>query len=167
MSGILVTGFEGFGDYLENPSEEIAWLIDDLVFNGQSVRSMSISVNDDGVESAVSVQGSFKFVISMGLSAKSTNVILERRAKNVKANLGKNDFHAIMDGPEYIYTQMDCNVDGTVGGDDAGTFYCNELYYRLLANSPKCLFIHIPPFSIIPKSRQLELVMRVIEQVTN
>jgi pyroglutamyl-peptidase len=52
---------------------------------------------------------------------------------------------------------------------DAGRFLCNYIYYHSLHTSNKnqtdSLFLHVPPFEIVPNERQIEFVRSLIQKI--
>ncbi|MBO7658106.1 MAG: hypothetical protein J6T65_02215, partial [Clostridia bacterium] len=81
----------------------------------------------------------------------------EKRARNyanpaLKDNLGVLPAEVIEDGnDEFLYTSFDTQklLSGDVKeSDDAGSYLCNFLYYKVLSNLTKnALFVHLPLFT--------------------
>ncbi|CAM6098322.1 unnamed protein product [Calypogeia fissa] len=54
---------------------------------------------------------------------------------------------------------------------DAGRFVCNYVYYQSLRHAAnhgtKCLFVHVPPFTVIGEQTQLEFVAALLKVVAS
>lgn len=78
-----------------------------------------------------------------------------------------------------IHTSLDVDllsrelndVEATVKSIDPGRFVCNYTYcyslYRLTTTgSCHCLFVHVPPFTVIPEARQLDYLRKLMQAIS-
>eukprot|EP00246_Nothoceros_aenigmaticus_P014290 TRINITY_DN5358_c0_g1_i1.p1 TRINITY_DN5358_c0_g1~~TRINITY_DN5358_c0_g1_i1.p1 ORF type:complete len:150 (-),score=19.77 TRINITY_DN5358_c0_g1_i1:227-676(-) len=53
--------------------------------------------------------------------------------------------------------------------DDAGRFVCNYVYYHSLrhatVHSTKCIFVHVPSFSVIDEDTQMRFVLALLQAI--
>jgi pyroglutamyl-peptidase len=183
----IVTGFNRFGENLENPSgltarslpSELALghhklLIESLVLqtcceNGWSSLHQALKKKNRKVEN----KDRRSVLILMGLAATRESLNIERFALNVrdyaiKDNCGHHyDGEEIMPGPLALATDFPlkelrknllakgfpCTIS-----NNAGTFVCNDLYYKSLSYKQKLgtpdlvLFIHVPKANVFARS---------------
>lgn len=172
---ILLTYFKQFGAINNNSSEEVAKRID--------INKIGLDVSYEKDFDKVKVEyisGNYDCVIMLGQAAKRQYLSIERRAKNynnpeLKDNFSYFSRDVIEEGnEEYLYTSFDVAklLDEFVEeSNDAGSYLCNYLYYKVLSNLTKnAIFIHLPLYSgqidddTIP-SLDLELMIEKINGI--
>jgi len=171
---ILLTGFEPFGDLKVNPSQAILETMRDghRLCNLHEINTAILPVSFDSAGARIkkTIQ-EFKpdAILSLGLSEGSDSITLERKAMNLKQDIGELNTKKIK-GPklilfgrpisykstlplERIYRSLkDRNIPVTMS-DNAGKYICNYVFYlachqiKLLKNSGKAGFIHVPLMS--------------------
>ncbi len=169
MTRLVITGFGPFGTITgENPSSGILEDIDQE--NLMVVRNVPVSVR--GVESLVQElpreEGSVW--VHFGVNERAEKFYIEKYAYNeMKFPIPDNDGFFCCggdpitpDGPHRLETGilieplMTAKVSSS---DDPGRYICNYLYYRSLeVMGGRSLFIHVPPYSVIPKEEQKKMV---------
>ena len=166
---LLVTGFEGFGPFKENPSAVLAEQC------GLPFRRLEVSYSavDEFVDSDIVRE--FEAVLLLGVAANALRFRLETVATN---NSGKTPDVRGMIGfgpiapqsPRQLGTTMFVGswdselVESSV---DAGDYLCNYLYYRMLSRWPsKAIgFVHVPPIEQLPLAQQKETLNRLIRDI--
>ncbi len=168
MAGsLLLFAFEPFGGDARNPSGEIAAKLDGDVIGRCRIRSIVLPVARrlafPAVERALA-KARPKFVVGLGVAAGRSVVSVERRAVNRDAYGGPDELGERPEGEpidsrgpdERLATVAVDELAAAIRGagvpaepsDDAGTFLCNHVYYRVLAaTSASCLpvvFLHLP-----------------------
>ncbi len=164
---VLVTGFDPFGGAAVNPSYEAVRLLPDRI-GGIVIEKRELpTVFGESGELLLRAIGETRpsFVICVGQAAGRRGITLEKYALNVRAaripdNRGFRPAEEKIDpvGPDALSVPFSVsalaerlNAAYPVFSPSyhAGTFVCNELYYRLLSALPRCgvragLFVHVP-----------------------
>jgi len=174
MQVLVLTGFEAFAEHERNPSGEIARALHGSVFGDCRVASVVLPVARramyTGLAEAIE-RWRPAIVVATGVSSRQQYSV-ERRAVNLDDYVipdvaGDQPRQQAIDPdpgvPQSLQTTVD--VDDLVGAmrratpgvaiepsNDAGTFCCNHLYYRLLRSSVggggrhafRGVFIHLP-----------------------
>ncbi len=170
MSGVLVTGFEPFGDNEVNPSQLIAQEL------GGVVLPVSYARAADELKRAIGERDP-DLVVSFGLAAKRTEICVERFALNADEvenvdNEGVSSAEAIApEGP--LAYRATIPVDDIVAAlraegvpaapsRDAGGYLCNHVFYTLMHAGVRGGFVHVPPLDVIPLETQLRAAEIVI-----
>jgi pyroglutamyl-peptidase len=175
---VIVTGFDAFGTHESNPSQEaVAELPEFIKFkNGTAdlrVAKLTLPTCCSDAWDTLSREveagaGSPYAVLMSGLADSRDKICLERFALNVRQfrmpdNRGHqwDDEQIHNDAPDALRTRIQLkdlyehlNQKGYAVdiSNYAGTFVCNETYYRSLfrwQEDPQCrgiLFVHVPPF---------------------
>jgi pyroglutamyl-peptidase len=184
---VIVTGFSPFGSHTTNPSAEaVLELPDNVKFddNRQPIEVAKLilpvccleAFNVLSAEVEKCLNSPFALVLS-GLADNRGKISLERFALNVRDfrmpdNNGHelNEEHIDSHGPDALRSKVplkDLAGRLTAAGfsceisNHAGTFVCNETYYRSLLSwqeNPNCrgiIFVHVPPYEAY-KSAHLE-----------
>ena len=166
---ILLTGFEPFADHAVNPTAQIARALHGKTINGLPVVAAVLPVSR--AEAWPMLAGLIEqhrptVVLATGVSNRP-HVSLERIARNVDDypipdNTGERVAAQpiVADAAGELHTSLDTAAlrdalwhDGYAAevSDDAGTYLCNHVYYRLLhhaATSPsadyRAAFVHLP-----------------------
>lgn len=112
----------------------------------------------------------------LGVAEQGRKFRLERRAKNWVG--GRPDVFDVIRGPGKISHHGQEFLHGTlfegweetdawVPSDDAGSYLCNYLYYRVLErrSEARCGFVHVLPFSVEPLATQLDWLRELIVKV--
>ena len=166
---ILLTGFEPFGSYKDNPSAEVAEALDGRTVGDDTVRSAVLPVHHARAAAVVArlVQDATpRAIVHLGLAGGRARIALERVAVNVM------DFE-IADNAGYRATGEACVPGGPAAyfstlpleamlealtahgvpaylSSTAGTYLCNQTFYttrhRLASRGPDIPagFIHLP-----------------------
>jgi pyroglutamyl-peptidase len=166
---ILLTGFEPFGTYKDNPSAGVAEALDGRRVGDDTVRSAVLPVHHARAAAVVAqlVRDSTpRAIVHLGLAGGRARIALERVAVNVM------DFE-IADNAGYRATGEPCVADGPAAyfstlpleamlealtaegvpaylSSTAGTYLCNQTFYttrhRLASHGPDVPagFIHLP-----------------------
>eukprot|EP00128_Syssomonas_multiformis_P010708 Colp12_sorted_trinity150504_noHs@16615 len=180
---ILVTGYGPFANFTTNPSEQLSRLLNQTCSKKVCFNSLVLPVNDEGsqVVSAM-LQNSknpcqYRAVLHMGLEDKARGLKIECMAANIKAESKFTGFRSNTllrgvqivpidgDAPEVLPTTLDLGhfslPDGKNGLEafsrDAGSFYCNQVYFNTLnivrGKDIRCgprgallpvVFVHVP-----------------------
>ena len=181
MHRILVSGFRPFLGRFENPSQLI---LDEISKEYEPMITCLLPVEFENAYKTISeAVGVFKpeIVLMMGMAEKRPKIALEKVALNwnetthqdeacFKPESGKID-----DGKELAlmtsFPVDDLNKFLKLRGHDveisfsAGTFVCNNLYYKILRNHQglKALFVHLPPREDLAISNQYLVVKDILE----
>lgn len=166
---ILLTGFEPFGTYKDNPSAEVATALDGRTVGGLTVRSAILPVHHARAAGCVAQlveETAPCAIVHLGLAGGRARVALERIAVNVM------DFE-IADNAGYRATGEPCVAGGPAAylstlpleamlealgaegvpaylSSSTGTYLCNQTFYTTrhwLASHDRDLpagFIHLP-----------------------
>lgn len=156
---ILVTGFGPFGYVKNNPSERVAKLlpgaIEEICGNPLwKITSKKLPVTP-GIIAKEKLEG-FQTIISMGVSGTGESIRVERYAQNYfydseSGTTGKKiDPYKSKDyfceGPKV--PELPPYIDGfrvQLGNKgSAGTYVCNDTFYRLCTSHKRGYFVHIP-----------------------
>jgi pyroglutamyl-peptidase len=162
----LITGFEPFGGYRDNPSGEIARRLDGATIAGVAVVGRVLPVDIARIDAAL--RGIFAevdpvAVILLGLAPGETVIRLERVALNladfaIADNAGARVADTPLDraGGPALWSRLPLRAIQekllALGiparlSESAGTYLCNAAFYRALSHLPErvpCGFIHLP-----------------------
>ncbi|MBJ99533.1 MAG: hypothetical protein CMB48_00785 [Euryarchaeota archaeon] len=191
---VLLTGFEPFDNSSFNISEKLVTEIERLNLNEYEIKTKILTVNEEGskIVSELIPYEDYDFILHLGFSNNAKKIHLESRAvnkinMNIKDNSGrelKNKLIVNDDLDEYISTvnievfNEDSPVDFLISSD-AGTFVCNETYFRTLktinSNQIKdrfnrtlpCLFVHLPSEKFIQISDQIKMILWILKSVVD
>ena len=163
MSTVLLTGFEPFGEYKINPSQQVVERLDGETVGGARVVGLTLPVafgaDTERVFAAVADHHPV-LVLSLGLYAGAACLEVERFAVNLRAEAGTDaQVPIIADGFAALFATVDAEkIAGAVrragvparAHGYAGSYLCNHILYqtlhyarlwRLLARAG---FIHLP-----------------------
>jgi len=185
---ILITGFEPFGGFDSNPSEELVHFINSK-FSNNSPNNFTIK----GVILPVTYFESWKiffrninsfnpdFVISLGYAPGSNKIRIESTAKNKdrgsKDNKGVSHYGPIIPNGALTYNNAlpIRNIQKALGengiesyiSNDAGGYLCNHIFYNLMHHGGigpkmKAGFIHIPSWSVERLWKAIEIAIKVL-----
>jgi pyroglutamyl-peptidase len=176
---LIVTGFEKFAEFTYNPSQlAVEGLPEELeLANGERAiplkklvfKSCCQDTWSSLEEVLRSSAGSQTVVLLTGLASRRDRISLERFALNIRDfRIADNEGHQPQDepidqsGPDAIRTSLPlpelCEKLSGKGylcevSNHAGTFLCNDIYYRCLLSSRQqghpaaTLFVHVPPLA--------------------
>lgn len=164
MKRILVTGFKEFNHETINPSLEV---LKKLIRKDVEMYCLALEVEYDN--DYLKIENKIKecqpdYIILLGQAGRRSKVSLEyfalnMQSGNIKDNQGKEYYHHRIDETvsDAYHTQIDLvkfmQINSTLPcyiSYHAGTFICNEIYFRTLnylySNHQKanCLFVHLP-----------------------
>ena len=183
---VLLTGFEPFHDQQVNESSQVVKEILNSGIEGVQISHRILTVDLAGSTVPSKILGFEKFdaVVLLGLSRKSNIIQLERYARNKISmkfpdNSGRKLDNEIIqhNSPNTIETTVSIHTfdeefdsdDDVEWSIDAGSFVCNETYFRTLASNSgtPILFIHLPKADRVNLERQIEVVSRAIRLMIN
>ena len=166
---VLVTGFEPFGGFTVNPSEELAKAVDGRHVGECVVRSLILPVDHARVHAVLApalVGTNPRAVVHLGLAGKRTRIALERVAVNVmdspiadNAGYRASGEPCVPGGPAAYFTTLPIRellealtAEGIPAyiSHTAGTYLCNQTLYWTLhtvaadGRPTKVGFIHLP-----------------------
>mmetsp|Transcript_55967 Transcript_55967/g.122404 ORF Transcript_55967/g.122404 Transcript_55967/m.122404 type:complete len:219 (+) Transcript_55967:42-698(+) len=173
QAAILLTGYNHWSNFTQNPSGEVAQALNGTVVEDLLVHSIRINVSEEGVLFAESLVRSgagdgspWDAVVHLGFEDEAKGLKLETMAFNLRAS---STHPVVPEGPHLLPTTGDLGAVALnthnpheLWSRNAGSFFCNEIYYRSLffirqqkrkrcrgALVP-CLFIHVPPLHLMP-----------------
>ena len=166
---ILVTGFEPFGGYKDNPSAEVATALDGRILGAELVRGAILPVHHGSVAGAVArlLDGSApRAIVHLGLAGGRARIALERVALNVmESEIADNAGYratgepCVPGGPAAYFSTLPLRAmlealtaEGVPAylSSTAGTYLCNHTFYttrHLLESRGEATpvgFIHLP-----------------------
>lgn len=167
---ILITGFAPWGTQRVNPSGEIAQALGGHVLPveyGAAVRKLRRLLKRHRPRT----------LLMTGLASGRKRISLEAVALNVdhddaprRHRRWRRSIRA--GGPLALAARLP--LDALLQGlrkagipaaisHHAGTFVCNHLFYEALTAFPgPCGFVHVPPFKVLPASRQLKAMRTIL-----
>lgn len=166
---ILLTGFEPFGTYKENPSAEVAEALHGRTVGHETVQSAVLPVHHARAAALVArlvEEATPRAIVHLGLAGGRARIALERVAVNVmdfeiadNAGYRATGQACVPDGPAAYFSTLPVETmlealiaDGVPAylSSTAGTYLCNQTFYttRHLLDS-RALgvpagFIHLP-----------------------
>lgn len=167
---IVVTAFEPFGGFDTNSSY---LALDRLNYLDIERVVLPVSYPDAYVVLKELVK-ECDFIILLGMAASRTKISIEERAKNLLEFKIPDNHHQIIknrlisdDADEYLYSKVDINKminylnkddDIVYKSNDAGTYICNYLYFKVLQtyNVPS-IFIHLPNYKTQDDYEKLDI----------
>ena len=181
-----MTGFEPFHDQQVNESSQVVKEILNSGIEGVQISHRILTVDLAGSTVPSKILGFEKFdaVVLLGLSRESNIIQLERYARNKISmkfpdNSGRKLDNEIIqhNSPNTIETTVSIHTfdeefdsdDDVEWSIDAGSFVCNETYFRTLASNSgtPILFIHLPKADRVNLERQIEVVSTAIRLMIN
>ncbi len=186
---ILITGFEPFGEYKNNPSEDLVHFInshnkelEDCIIKGV-VLPVTYFESWEILNQNIST---FKpdIVISLGYAPDSKGIIIESTAKNYDGgifdNSGKSHYGAIIPNwplrydntlpIEKMNNALIKNDFSSFISNDAGEYLCNHIFYNLMhygrsVPKVKAGFIHIPSWTVEGEKGLFEALKTIIKVI--
>ncbi len=201
MARILLTGFEPFGDNLENVSEKILDMIESTISISDpwhdsrgtnisypeidvTIEKQLLTVDEPGsvlVSNRISNGEKWDAIVHMGLCESCDSIQFETTAQNllhmkIPDNLDRQIFNKKL-GDTDLYCKKTIkdaisypSISGLKLSKDAGTFLCNETYFRTLESLMKIeqysstitCFVHIPSEDKIPLDSSISTLKKII-----
>lgn len=183
---ILLTGFEPFNGMPTNASWEAVKLVNERFADGIALEKLLLPVEyGKAADLCIEAIGrqDFDAVLSVGVASGRRVLTPEYLAINVKdaripdnAGVLMRNESIIDEGESVLYTNLPYAETvaailstglSAEASFDAGTFVCNDLFYRVLHHihdtekTAYCGFLHVPPESVVPSER----VARAIEAI--
>ncbi len=193
MEKLLLTGFQAFGNWRVNPTEEVASKLASCDIGSWSVSSVILPVTFSHCwpKLLAELQScDYSAVVMLGLAGSRNLITPEATARNWVESVGRPDNlgEEMPAGPilmpgedlpstfgaEKMVAAMKQRGIGAEISHDAGSFVCNYLSYQLLkylAGEGRGGFIHLPPTremrpdSIWKQSKLIEAVELCIGQI--
>jgi len=159
---VLVTGFEPFGEFAENPSRQVAERLHGRTIGDAAITALSLPVafgEDTARLFPIIEELRPQIVLSLGLAARATCLQVERIALNLRQADDARDVPILPDGPAAYFATVDADpVAAAVASRGipaqahvyAGNYLCNHvlyqtLHYATLRGLPlRAGFIHLP-----------------------
>lgn len=183
---VLISGFEPFGGYSTNPTQEMVRYIQNNSLDIENVEVKAITLPVTYFESWDILKKNIdnfqpNIVLAFGYAPSSSKIRLEAIAKNYdggyKDNLGKSHLGEIVkNGTRILKSQLpidelkdylvkqgfDINIT-----KDAGSYICNHLFYNLTTyiqnKNITGGFIHVPNIEPYDKYGTVSLIRNIIE----
>ena len=194
MTRVLVTAFPPFSNFQVNVSQQVLDMFESVEFDDIDVETMLLSVDEAGssiVSQMIESGSKWDAIVHLGLAGKREKISLERFGKNhsefnEKDNSGRIASGMIIEGvSESIETTTSIHLldeefehdDDVLWSNDAGTYVCNETYFRTLYSVSSVdvdtgnnqmipvIFTHLPSANHISLERQFDVVRRVIQTI--
>ncbi|MFH2013127.1 MAG: nitrilase-related carbon-nitrogen hydrolase [Pseudomonadota bacterium] len=168
----LITGFEPFGEYRKNPTEELVKFINNSKSHLNNAEIKAITFPVEYEKSLAILRKTLNeyqpdFIISLGFAPGSNKIKLEAIAENYSAGFSDNTgikFHgAVIRGnpSQYstdfpVYKFKDVLLKNGIPAEvskDAGGYLCNYIFYHIMNYSQsrpevKAGFIHVPDLPV-------------------
>ncbi len=178
---ILITGFKPFLGADTNPSELLSL---ELAKNFTDVNSLILPVEFGNAFEALSshlLKQNYDHVLMLGLASGRKKIGFEKIGLNwvqtehqdeggclPKTGNILPDLPLALMSPvaiEDCYLALKAENYAVEISFSAGTFVCNDLYFRVLSNFPKlnAVFIHVPPTQEMEMPQQHKILSRIIE----
>lgn len=178
---MLISGFRPFAGFDENITQKLIKGLPDTI-NGNVIHKAVLDVTyqtafellDKEIEKI-----NPDIVIATGMAASRKSISIEKIALNINnANAADNAGILIKDSP--IISGADIALMATldypgkvyenkmiVNSYSAGTYVCNDIFYRLLEKStrvayPYISFIHFPSEENMPYKKQLSILIEIL-----
>jgi pyroglutamyl-peptidase len=190
----VVTGFGPFQNIKDNPTTVIAEKLTayvkdkDLLLTTLVIETSAEAAQQETDQLRERFHAEQKngitVVLHMGVNFSGTHFQLEQWAYNeahfrIPDEKGYQPCNKkVIDGCEpTLMTQLDVEqirvdigLESVVVSTDPGRFVCNYTYYCSLSKFQKAqgvysLFLHVPPFSVVPEEEQLRIVTLVLEAI--
>lgn len=183
MKKTLVTAFKPFSDFSVNPSQI---LLEGLQKEIPTLSTCLLPVEFEGafktLSEVISVLEPSR-IIMMGLADKRNLISLEKIALNWNETLSPDETQftppiAKIDQSEELALMTNYGIDELYNmlkqqnlpvelSFSAGTYVCNNLYFKVLKHFPKtpAIFIHVPQLGEINGGLNFETQLRVIKNI--
>ena len=189
---IIITGFGPFGGAPDNPSSTLVnTIISNTTIEGymnegpNNFQIVQHAILDTSVEGAKELQKLQKlpasFHLHLGVHGGAKQIHVENQAFNnddfrIPDNKGiqLNNHTIAPECPEIYQTSIDvCKLVESLGegycvSNDPGRFLCNHVFFQSLRwcatcdGTKHCLFVHVPPFSVVSFKDQYQLILTLL-----
>ena len=159
---VLLTGFEPFGEFKQNPSQQIVERLHGETIGGAQIVGLTLPVafgeDSERVFAAIAASKPI-LVLSLGLAAGTPCIDVERFAVNLRDGNGGSQQAIVADGTTALFATIDAErvaqavreagIPGRAHGY-AGAYLCNHVLYQTLHYalqwdlSYKAGFLHLP-----------------------
>lgn len=175
-SRLLVSGFDPFAGVPWNPSGALALRLGEEPPAGAAVRSIVLpTIFAEAARRLAEVAAAFEptHIVAFGIGAHPTQLRVERFAVNLADSSGRQDnagrrpaeesvveggptgYFSTLPVPLLVAHLREAGLDA-IASTGAGTFVCNDLFYRTmhscasLRNPPLAGFVHVPAVQGMP-----------------
>lgn len=179
MAKILLTGFKPFLDNPVNPSEVIC---QNISMPNVITQVLSVNFNQAFLELKVTAERENPdYIIMLGLASSRKEISLEKVALNwneskhpdesgnfvspSKINSTHEQLAVMTEFPvNELFEYLDQKKYPVKITFSAGTYVCNNVYYKTLLAFPKLksIFIHVPSFEEIDRPTQMKIIEDVL-----
>lgn len=181
----ILTGFAPFLDHAKNPSWEIAQQLALRLGDGNQAIELPVLFEQSFVHLHNILKKQTQFPNQLwlfGLAANRNAICLERVALNwIETGVPDNSGQERLSpqkidplGPDAILLSQHQLIDkgplpdGLQISHTAGTYVCNDLYYRVLSQykeyRQQIIFVHVPPLTSLTLDQQLQLLLTWMNQ---
>lgn len=180
MSKIILTGFKPFMGDLTNPSEIIC---QNISMSNVVTQVLSVDFNQAFLELKKTIEKENPdFVIMLGQASGRDRISLEKVALNwneskhpdeggnyvqpSKINPANEPLALMTKFPiNELQDYLDKKEYPVKMSFSAGTYVCNNLYYKVMTEFPnlKSIFIHVPYFEKVSEEIQMNIIKDVID----
>lgn len=168
MKTVIVTAFEPFGDFEENPTQKVLAELPAFLYDAKIIKVTLPVIWNQAFSELLPLIDKHKpaLILMLGLAAGRTHVNIERIAINIASsktadNLGQISHEKPIekDGPDAYFTNLPLEkimqrlqrkkVPAALS-NTAGTYLCNQIMYQVLhhinqtESDTKAGFIHMP-----------------------
>lgn len=171
MPSLILTAFGPFANHVTNPSEN---LISHFPQYQRYVLPVSYKAVDDFIQANRFAMKDT--VLMLGVSDAIPKVCIEKTARNRVD--GKPDVFSCTMKPGKIQERAPSMIKSNLFkgwrrnehwdiSNNAGTYLCNYLYYRMLLSLPKLKvgFVHVPPFNVLSENDQIITLRKIITKL--
>ncbi|EER16028.1 Pyrrolidone-carboxylate peptidase, putative [Perkinsus marinus ATCC 50983] len=179
-SVVWVTGYQPFEDFTFNPSEAVAKSLNGSCTSHYCIQAFSLPVTHGGAsqparwlrEADVHKPAA---IVHLGLEDRAKGLKLEVAAKNILAE-SNSSLPILPNVTSILPSTANLGLVNGIDSDemwsvDAGSFYCNEIYFRTLSeirsrnlNIP-AIFVHLPEPTVMSLEEDGRLIRRLISQL--
>ena len=184
---IVITGFGPFGGVPDNPSSTLVKAITTTHNSTRNFHVLESAILDTSIEGATELSRlqnlNACFHLHLGVHGGATEIHVESQAFNqddfrIPDNNGNQPRSSVIatECPSIYKSSVDVKklVESLGAGfcvsDDPGRFLCNHVFFQSLrwcatrsAGDRHCLFVHVPPFEVVPENVQTTLIIKLLD----
>lgn len=179
---VLITGFEPFGQFATNPSEQVARALGERARWSAHILPVAFDECIAQITELVTTQRP-DVVLSLGLAPARQHLCLERVALNlIDARIPDNtgaqpvDIPVVMDGPAAYFSTLPVKAmrraveDAGIAAKlslSAGSYGCNAVMYTALHAAPegtRAGFVHLPPADFLSLAEAERAVAAAVQR---
>ena len=160
---ILIYGFKPYGSYSSNITEQVLAGLSD----NQSVVKKVFDVRfDEAMFSEVLLQYKPDRVLGLGQHPRARKLRLERRAQNLRKDIGQSPVQIELTAPAFLYCTLALpESDLTTVTYNAGNYVCNFSMYLMSrycqSHNTKFGFVHVPMhYAVSTVTRYVQTALR-------